>query len=174
MDIKEHSQSVQWVKQSHYWYLSDRRKPEPKTKAPEMPVRNSALYHSSNHYKSHWSRNKNLLTTNLLPSLPTFTVDPYATCCGEAKDKFALCTFSWEWATDPTRSTQLLGLACTRAQFFFPLWHSRGWKRCSCTRKVIESFRLEKTLKIIESNCKPNTAKSTTKPCPEVPHLQIF
>ena len=25
--------------------------------------------------------------------------------------------------------------------------------------RIIESFRLEKTLKIIESNCKPNTAK---------------
>jgi len=31
---------------------------------------------------------------------------------------------------------------------------------------IIESFRLEKTVKIIESNCKPNTVKSTTKPCP--------
>ena len=29
-----------------------------------------------------------------------------------------------------------------------------------------ESFRLEKTLKIINSNHKPNTAKSTTNPCP--------
>jgi len=34
-----------------------------------------------------------------------------------------------------------------------------------------ESFRLESTLKIIKSNHKPNTAKSTTKPCPQVPHL---
>ena len=32
--------------------------------------------------------------------------------------------------------------------------------------RIIESFRLEKTLKITESNQKPNTAKSTTKPCP--------
>ena len=30
----------------------------------------------------------------------------------------------------------------------------------------VESFRLEKTLKIIESNCKPSTAKSATKSCP--------
>jgi len=30
-------------------------------------------------------------------------------------------------------------------------------------RRVRESFRLEKTLKIIESNCQPNMAKSTTK-----------
>jgi len=29
-----------------------------------------------------------------------------------------------------------------------------------------ESFRLEKTFKIIGSNCKPNSAKSTTEPCP--------
>jgi len=33
-------------------------------------------------------------------------------------------------------------------------------------KEVIEQFRLEKTFKIIESNCKPNTVKSTTKPCP--------
>jgi len=32
--------------------------------------------------------------------------------------------------------------------------------------RIIESLRLEKALKIIESNHKPNTAKSTTKPCP--------
>ena len=32
--------------------------------------------------------------------------------------------------------------------------------------RMIESFRLEKTFKIIESNRKPNPAKSTTKPCP--------
>jgi len=31
--------------------------------------------------------------------------------------------------------------------------------------RIIESFRLEKTFKIIESNHKPNTARSTTKPC---------
>ena len=33
-------------------------------------------------------------------------------------------------------------------------------------RRIIGSFRLEKTLKSIESNHKPNTAKSTTKSCP--------
>ena len=32
--------------------------------------------------------------------------------------------------------------------------------------RIIEAFRLEKTLKIIESNHKPNTAKSTAKPGP--------
>jgi len=31
---------------------------------------------------------------------------------------------------------------------------------------IIESFRLEKTFKIIESNRRPNTAKSTSKPHP--------
>ena len=32
--------------------------------------------------------------------------------------------------------------------------------------RIMESFRLEKTFKI-KSNCKPNTAKSTTKPYPK-------
>jgi len=32
--------------------------------------------------------------------------------------------------------------------------------------RITESFKLEKTFKTIESNHKPNTAKSTTKPCP--------
>ncbi|KAK4828690.1 LOW QUALITY PROTEIN: hypothetical protein QYF61_000528 [Mycteria americana] len=32
--------------------------------------------------------------------------------------------------------------------------------------RIIESFRLEKTFKIIESNRKPNTTKTTTTPCP--------
>ena len=32
--------------------------------------------------------------------------------------------------------------------------------------RIIESFRLEKTLKVIESNPKPNTAKSPPKPRP--------
>ena len=31
---------------------------------------------------------------------------------------------------------------------------------------MMESFRLEKIFNIIESNSKPNTAKSNTKPCP--------
>jgi len=35
-----------------------------------------------------------------------------------------------------------------------------------CRYVESESFRLEKTLEIIESNCKANTARSTTKPCP--------
>jgi len=33
---------------------------------------------------------------------------------------------------------------------------------------------LEKTFKIIKSYCKPNTAKYTNIPCPQVPHLRIF
>jgi len=32
-------------------------------------------------------------------------------------------------------------------------------------RRIMESFRSEETLKIMESKCKPYTAKSTTKPC---------
>ncbi|KAK4818706.1 hypothetical protein QYF61_017927 [Mycteria americana] len=32
--------------------------------------------------------------------------------------------------------------------------------------RITESYRLEKTFKIIESNPKPNTAKTTTTPCP--------
>ena len=32
--------------------------------------------------------------------------------------------------------------------------------------RIIEAFRLEKTFEIIESNRKPNAAKSTTKPRP--------
>lgn len=31
--------------------------------------------------------------------------------------------------------------------------------------RITFSFRIENTCKIIESNCKPNTVKSTTKPC---------
>jgi len=32
--------------------------------------------------------------------------------------------------------------------------------------RIIESFRSERTFKMIESNCKPTTAKSSTKTCP--------
>jgi len=32
--------------------------------------------------------------------------------------------------------------------------------------RIIEWFRLEETFKITESNHKPNTVNSTTKPCP--------
>jgi len=39
-------------------------------------------------------------------------------------------------------------------------------KEVSTNCKIIELFRSEKTLKIIKSNRKPSTAKSTTKPCP--------
>lgn len=38
----------------------------------------------------------------------------------------------------------------------------------------IESLRLEKAAKIIESNCYPNTAKLTSKPCPQGPHPNGF
>jgi len=33
---------------------------------------------------------------------------------------------------------------------------------------------LEKTFEITEFNHKPNTARSVTKMCPEVPHLHVF
>jgi len=39
-----------------------------------------------------------------------------------------------------------------------------GVQSRSC--RIIESFRLEKTFKIMESNHKPNTAKSSSKSCP--------
>jgi len=34
------------------------------------------------------------------------------------------------------------------------------------THRITESFRLERTFKIVEFIHKPNTPKSTTKPCP--------
>jgi len=40
--------------------------------------------------------------------------------------------------------------------------------------RIIKSFRLEKAFKIIESDRKPNIAKSTTNPCPQAPHLYVF
>ncbi|KAK4818965.1 hypothetical protein QYF61_022632 [Mycteria americana] len=40
-------------------------------------------------------------------------------------------------------------------------------KICTDGDLITESYRLEKTFKIIESNRKPNTAKTTTKPCPK-------
>lgn len=39
--------------------------------------------------------------------------------------------------------------------------------------KTIESCRLEKTSDI-KSNHKHDPAKSSTKPCPRVPHLHVF
>jgi len=39
--------------------------------------------------------------------------------------------------------------------------------------RIVESLMLEKTSKIIKSNCKPNTTMPA-KPCPEVPHLHVF
>lgn len=33
--------------------------------------------------------------------------------------------------------------------------------------RIIESFKLEKVLEVIESNHKPYTVKSITKPCPQ-------
>jgi len=38
--------------------------------------------------------------------------------------------------------------------------------------RIIEPLRLEKTSKIIKSNCQPNTTMPA-KPCPEVPHLHL-
>jgi len=39
--------------------------------------------------------------------------------------------------------------------------------------RIIESLRLEKTSKIIKSNCRPNTPMPVES-CPEVPHLHVF
>jgi len=39
--------------------------------------------------------------------------------------------------------------------------------------KIIESSRLEETSMIIKSNHQPNTTVAT-KPCPEVPQLNVF
>ncbi|KAK4831484.1 hypothetical protein QYF61_017985 [Mycteria americana] len=36
----------------------------------------------------------------------------------------------------------------------------------SQNHRITESYRLEKTFKIIKSNHKPNTTKTTTTPCP--------
>jgi len=48
---------------------------------------------------------------------------------------------------------------------FLLLAHSRGvWGITEWNHRITKSFRLEKTLEIIQSNCKPNSAKSTTKP----------
>lgn len=41
-------------------------------------------------------------------------------------------------------------------------------------RTTLESLRLEKTCKVIESNRKPSSDKSTTKPCSQVPHLCLW
>jgi len=43
----------------------------------------------------------------------------------------------------------------------------------SSTCRIIESLRLEKTSKMIKSNCKANSTMPA-KPCPEVPHLHVF
>jgi len=53
-----------------------------------------------------------------------------------------------------------------------------GWsysKSCHqwLNHRIIESLRLEKTSKIIESNYQPNTTMPT-KPGPEVLHLHVF
>jgi len=42
-----------------------------------------------------------------------------------------------------------------------------------CFGEIIESSRLEKTSKIIKSNCQPNNT-TLAKPRPEVPHLHVF
>ena len=49
---------------------------------------------------------------------------------------------------------------------------SQSWYRMGHHR-IRESFMLEKTSKITESNHQPNTTL-TAKPCPEVPHLHSF
>ena len=49
-------------------------------------------------------------------------------------------------------------------------------KRWPCTlphHRIVESLRLDKTSKIIESNHHPNTTVPA-KPYPKVPHLHIF
>lgn len=38
----------------------------------------------------------------------------------------------------------------------------------------IASFQVEKISRVIESKGKPNTVKSTNKPCPKVSHLHVF
>ena len=45
--------------------------------------------------------------------------------------------------------------------------------KSSRNHRIIESFRLEKTFKIIESNHQTNTTMPT-KPCPKVPRLPGF
>ena len=50
----------------------------------------------------------------------------------------------------------------------------QGTPCLSCLEQwIIESLRLEKTSKIIKSNCQPNTT-IPTKPRPEVLHLHVF
>lgn len=39
--------------------------------------------------------------------------------------------------------------------------------------RLTESFRLDKTFKVINSNCQPNTTLPT-QPCPQVPCLCVF
>jgi len=39
--------------------------------------------------------------------------------------------------------------------------------------RITESLTLEKTSKIMKSNCHPKTTMSA-KPCPDVPHLHVF
>ena len=71
-------------------------------------------------------------------------------------------------------------LALGEQQRGSPLYHSTdaegGWHCLAASgeenavlpnhaHRIIESFRLEKTLKITKSNHQSNTAKSTTKPC---------
>lgn len=42
------------------------------------------------------------------------------------------------------------------------------------THRLLESLRLEKTVKDIEDNSSPSTAMPTTKPCPQEPHPHDF
>ena len=45
------------------------------------------------------------------------------------------------------------------------VWGEPSVPRALAFRRLPESFRLEKTLEVAESNCKPNAAKPITKPC---------
>ena len=56
---------------------------------------------------------------------------------------------------------------CTSLSYL--ILHKSG-NSISIRFRIRQSFRMEKTFKVIESNHKPHTAKSTTKPCR--PHLQ--
>jgi len=55
----------------------------------------------------------------------------------------------------------LFKYSCRFADLTFILRH---FGRVSLGLRIIESFMLEKILKIIESTCKPNSAKCTAKP----------
>lgn len=45
----------------------------------------------------------------------------------------------------------------------------KKWLQQSCHSGIIEPLRLEKPVRTIKSNCKPNSTKATVKLCPQVP-----